>query len=199
MHSLGLDVPLRKEYTNPRGQEDSRQLATSAQNEAIGPVRSTARTYLGGELNINVYVLSKDNRKSWSGSWCAWENLDTPVKSSDDSEEEEEDCAPVLEVVQAQPPHNNPPQAGSGRETTRTNQGAQGTQLKAKAKPKTSITSTVAMRLTEGWRSMLRRGIGFHTTNRKSRTRSSYQEDVCHHAAETQTSTKSTVRAHGTQ
>ena len=40
--SLGSDVPLCKECTHPRDEEDSRLVATLAQDEAIGPVRSVA-------------------------------------------------------------------------------------------------------------------------------------------------------------
>ena len=55
-------MTLYKECTNPRGQEDSRLVAILAQDEAIAPVRSTAITYLCGELGMNVHVLSNEDR-----------------------------------------------------------------------------------------------------------------------------------------
>ena len=59
---LERKVPLCKECTNPRGQADSRLVATIAQNEAIGPVHLIARTHLRGKLGIDVRAPGKQDR-----------------------------------------------------------------------------------------------------------------------------------------
>ena len=63
--------PLCKECTTPTGQEDSRLVATLAQDGAIGPERSIAKTYFCGIPGIKTWTfLAKTTETSWYGSWC---------------------------------------------------------------------------------------------------------------------------------
>ena len=69
-NSLGLDVALCKECINREVKRTVALVATLAQDEDIGPVRSIATTYWCGKLGMNV------------GSSCAWLQVNTLIKSS---------------------------------------------------------------------------------------------------------------------
>ena len=127
-------VENRSLFQNSSTQEffrDSRLVATLAQDEAIGPLRSIAMTYFCGKLGIFTsaciaLVCFGDTQKARQITWPDYE------------EQEDDDDAPIHEVVQALPPLHKPPHAESRRRLRAEPPN------KAKAKPKQKNTSTVA-------------------------------------------------------
>ena len=104
-------VENRSLFQNSSTQEffrDSRLVATLAQDEALGPLRSIAMTYFCGKLGIFTsaciaLVCLGDTQKARQITWPDYE------------EQEDEDDAPIHEVVQALPPLHKPPHAESRR------------------------------------------------------------------------------------
>ena len=96
-------VENRSLFQNSSTQEffrDSRLVATLAQDEALGPLRSIAMTYFCGKLGIFTsaciaLVCLGDTQKARQITWPDYE------------EQEDEDDAPIHEVVQALPPLHN--------------------------------------------------------------------------------------------